>query len=99
MNEIHFDKLIPKPKTLSEEEKKNSAMVKMVDKINERQVIKYVDRQEKYEVNKKAAHSLLLGQCTKGLKSKLKARSDWDGMKNDSIKLIKAIKEITHQSV
>ena len=48
------------------------------------------------------AYGIILGQCTKGLKAKLEARKDWNTgssrIRFNAINLLKAIKEITHNS-
>ena len=47
-----------------------------------------------YEVNQVKAYALLWERCTKGMKNKIKARSDCDShIENNPIKLLKAIKE------
>ena len=56
----------------------------------------FFKRQTQYITNKSNAHALIYGQCTLAVKNKLQARKDWDEIEDDPIKLLKALREITH---
>ena len=61
------------------------------------EIKQYVERRARYNDNMNKAYALILGQCTLGLKGKLEQRKDWDSqIKHKAIKLLDAIKEITH---
>lgn len=53
----------------------------------------YTTRVTQYEDNKTNAYGLLFGRCSKTMQAKLKARSDFADMRDDPVKLIKAIKQ------
>lgn len=53
----------------------------------------YSKRVQTYENNKTKAYALLWERCAKAMKNKIEARSDYDTIKNNPIKLLKAIKE------
>lgn len=55
-----------------------------------------MERMRKYQENKVKAYALIYGQCTNGLKNRLESRKDWANIKNEPIKLLRAIKEVTH---
>ena len=56
----------------------------------------FFKRQTQYITNKSNAHALIYGQCTLAVKNKLQARKDWDEIENNPFKLLKALREITH---
>ena len=59
---------------------------KMVQEmILSQEVREYVSRQSKYRDNMSKAYALILGQYTTGLKNKLEARKDWEGMESKPI--------------
>ena len=84
------------PELLTVKEVASEAEQKVQEMILSQEVREYVSRQSKYRDNMSKAYALILGQCTTGLKNKLEARKDWEDMENKPIKLLKAIKEITH---
>ncbi|KAI2502242.1 hypothetical protein MHU86_12214 [Fragilaria crotonensis] len=53
----------------------------------------YRKRMQVYENNLTKAYALLWERCTKAMKNKIEARSDYELIRNDPIKLLKAIKE------
>lgn len=53
----------------------------------------YSKRVQTYENNKTKAYALLWERCAKAMKNKIEARSDYGDIKNDPIRLLKAIKE------
>lgn len=53
----------------------------------------YRKRMQVYENNLTKAYALLWERCTKAMKNKIEARSDYESIRNDPIKLLKAIKE------
>jgi hypothetical protein len=54
----------------------------------------YQKRQLLYESNTIKAYALFWGRCTKGMRNKIKARTDYGTkIKNNLIKLVKAIKK------
>jgi Reverse transcriptase (RNA-dependent DNA polymerase)/Zinc knuckle len=67
-------------------------------RIWEKRVDEYVKRETAYEKNKKAAYSLVWGQCSVVLKSKLEGKQNYSEIneKADVIELLKNIKDITH---
>ena len=84
------------PKLPTVKEAASEAEKKVQEMILSQEVKEYVSRQNKYRDNISKAYALILGQCTTGLRNKLEARKDWEDMENKPIKLLKAIKEITH---
>ncbi len=60
------------------------------------QVTQYMQDVKQYDIEKVNAHALFYGQCHKSVKDKLEQRTDWEDIKKDILKLVKAIKEITH---
>jgi hypothetical protein len=68
-------------------------------RIFEKQVDEYVKRKAKHTDNSRKLFSLILGQCTEYLRAKLKALTEYLGMKEDFnvFHLIKAIKGITYK--
>ena len=54
-------------------------------------------REETYNNNKLRAFALIKGQCTKQVQQKLEGRDDWEAIVDDPIKLLSAIKEVTHR--
>ena len=90
-----FTGLMPKKMNLGDQASKDEQEVATM--ILQSEVRKYVDRKQKYADNMNKAYALILGQCTKGLKTKLESRKDWDSsIKNNAINLLKALKEITY---
>ena len=90
--DFNFVKIRPVPLPSSTDE----AQKQLNTIIWTQQVKDFTMRQAKYEDNMNKAYALIWGQCTIGLKNKLEARKDWKDFKQDPIKLLKAIKEITH---
>ena len=91
----NFSGLMPKKMELGSEPSKEEQEVATM--ILQSEVRKFVDRKQKYTDNMSKAYALILGQCTKGLKTKLESRRDWESsIKNNAINLLTALKEITY---
>ena len=61
----------------------------------------FMNRKELLKTNLVQAYGIIWGQCTKGMKSKLESRKEWNNgsptmIKYNAINLLKAIKQITH---
>ena len=50
-------------------------------------------RKDHYRQNQMRAAALLCDQCSQGMRTKLKSRSDWDDIERDPVKMLAAIKE------
>ena len=72
-----------------------TAMSEVDKMIIQAEVKQFVEHKAKYVDNMNKAYALILGQCTLGLKGKLEGRKDWANI-DDPIKLLRAIKELTH---
>ena len=57
----------------------------------------YLNRNNKYRTNMTSAYTLIYNQCNKAVVTQIKARQDYDEIINNPIKLLQAIKEITHR--
>ena len=51
----------------------------------QREVQKFVDRKQLYKDNKKRADVLIMGKCTKDLRSRMDSIKDWKSLNNDTI--------------
>ena len=90
-----FAALMPKKAALGDKATDDEKEVAVM--ILKSEVQKFVERKQKYTNNMHKAYALILGQCTKALKGKLESRKDWEnGIKNNAINLLKALKEITY---
>lgn len=99
------DSWMPKPRTLTDaqrqEENENPELKKMMEQIMGEKVKEWMLRRRKFVKNKCRAFTLVYGQCSAALKTKLKGQDGWEDAKNDSdlVKLLKLIKllMINHQ--
>ena len=92
--DFDFDTALPTKQTSSN---KDAAAQALEDATHEAvwkaQVAQFVKRQDTYESNKGKAYGLLWKHCSEGMKSKIQARSDWDKIESNPIKLLNAIEE------
>ena len=56
----------------------------------------YEEKQDQYKKDFKKIYRVILGQCTQQVRNKLESLKDWDQIKGDPMKLVKAVKELTH---
>lgn len=94
LTEPNTDEWRPKSQTLTEKEKGDTDLVEMLRQIKNEEVKRYVRRKEVLEDNKCMAYTLILGQCSKALKAKLKGQDDWEACEENSdvIQLLSSIK-------
>ena len=81
------------------EEPDDPANMTELEKLIQHQEVKdYCARKWKFNDNMTKAYALILGQCTLSVKNKLETRQDWEAIKgvHDPIRLLTAIKEMTH---
>ena len=56
------------------------------------------DKKDKCDENKVTTSSVILGQCTKAVRTKLEAKVDWATIRFEPIELMKSIRAITQDS-
>ena len=77
------------PKEVAKREKETREFELIYSKKSEA----FAERESQHRQNKPKAAALIMGRCTKRLKTKLHQRSDWDKIEKDPVLLLAAIKE------
>lgn len=92
------DAWMPKPRQLTDAERtaeeNNPELKKMMEQVMGEKVKEWMLRKRKFGKNKCHAFTLVYGQCSPALKSKLKGVSGWEDTKNNSdlVNLLRSIK-------
>ena len=73
-----------------------------IKEVHKEEMKQFIQRKGMLKTNLVKAYGIILGQCTKALRAKLEQRKDWEDddrgkrVKYNTINLLKAIREITH---